>query len=224
MSSLWSFVAAGGNGAAQTGTITLALPAGHTAGDTLLCLCVTKAQTITVPVPSGYTSIYNKGTWCQLLAKIDSGAETAPAIASGGNNMAASLVAFRGGPGIIPTVSTSATTNNNVTSSGTINTPALSPSIDNGLIIDIGSCKDNYGTFSSNPSGFSTLDHLAFSAGGLSLVWAYQIQTARAAISADGFSISGVGASVNCDGSTVAINSGLLLSSVPTRSLLGVGS
>lgn len=223
MSSVWSFVSVGGNGAAQSGNITLSLPTGHTTGDTLLCLCVSKVKTITVPVPSGYTSIYTKSTWFNLLAKIDSGSETAPVIASGGNNMMASLCAFRGGPGVIPTVANSATMSNSITSSGSISTPSLTPTVDNGLVLDMGSCNDDFGTFTSDPSGFSSVDHNAFHAGGLSLVWAYQIQGVRANLASDGFAISGVGASVSADGHCIVIDSGVLLASKPTRSLLGVG-
>jgi len=204
-------------------TITLALPTGHTTGDHLFVLSAAHVPASTAPLPSGYTSIYNKSTWLQLGWKLDSGSEgSSVGVVTTGINTTCIMFGLRGGPGSQPTVATSATTNNSVTGSGTVNTPALSPSVDNGIAIAIGSAKDNFTSFTA-ASQYADIGHVAFSAGSHSLMCGYVIQTSRASLAADGFTVGGFGSSIGCDGSVIVLDSGVL-ATLLTRSLLGVGA
>lgn len=205
----WTFVAAGAL-ASGGGTLTTGLPAGHTSGDHLIWIGLSRNSANAVAIPSGYAEVYSitaAAKFFVIADKIDGGSESAPSTAANGTSLA-QLFAYRGGPSSLTGLLHASATAGSVQCTTNPPIPALTITQNNTLVLGIAFQLDNYTGFTSNPSGFTTADHNAYDGSSdLSLMVAHQIQTTATNIGAGNFTTAGA-TQQTCNGVTISLTAG----------------
>jgi hypothetical protein len=167
----------------------ISLPPSYAVGDLLVLAALARTSSETITVDNGYSLIHKStGSGQSLFGKIATSSEVAPtATYSGTTRHVAQIAAFRG----VDTNFTSpnATAQSSLGSNTALNYPALTPTVDNCLVLYFGRYTQNTtgSNLSSDPiSGFTEIGDVHENQGTTSsvyFVWDYQIQTTATAIS-----------------------------------------
>lgn len=192
-----TFVNVGTAAHADNASVVPGLPAGLTAGDLMILFAAIRGTVGTgVDLPAGWSSAGSFNN-LRLMYRTATSSEAAPTVTfSGGavgDTTSAQICAFRG-------VSTGLPINVTQQSNGSaqdIAYPGVTPDVDCVVAILFGWKQDDF-TSAAPPAGFTEIAEASTVTGNdQSLYWAYQIQTARAAMVAGSIVVTGGAAAVS---------------------------
>lgn len=193
----WSFVSAG-TPSSNDGNVAVApgLPPGHASTDHLLWIGLKRNSANAVVLPTGYAEIFSYTTstpkYFVVADKIDTGSEVAPVSDPSAGVESAIILAYRGGPTSLVGLVHASAVSGGAACTTTPQTPALTITQDNTLVLLIAYQLDNYTSFTSDPDGFAPAAHFAYDGSGdISLMIAHQIQTTATSIPVENFTTAG---------------------------------
>jgi len=191
-----TFVAVGAAATADNGPVTLGMPAGWAPGDTLfIAASIRNSGTGTVDTPTDWVKLAESGNLA-LLAKQAAAGDTAPSVTFTGGvagaDCVAQMAAFRGAADVLSAVASQLNG-----SAQDVAFPALTVPVDNQLILVVGWKQDDW-TSVATLAGLAELGEPSSVLGDdAGLVWDYEIQTAKANISASSFTVTGGAAGIS---------------------------
>lgn len=229
---IWSLVGYGAaTGVAAGGTLTPALPAGHTTGDWLCWYGAERNTANTLAHPAGYTNVVSRQNAGHDISaidcKIDGGAEVAPSTTAVGVGMA-QMAAYRGGPGVVAG-NINATNSSTTTCTTSPVSVSLAVTQSNVLILSFATQQANYTSFTPStgvPAGYAngvsdaSVSYTNPSGQDFSFLLAYYIYPFNTTLSAGNFTDGNV-ASVACRSHVAGI---LNPSLAPTITLVNGGT
>lgn len=231
----WAFRNAGAVGTSFNAACTPGAPASIIANDLLIIGATELLGSDARPTVSGWTDITLGTNWttgAAVYAKIAAGGDTMPAIPSWGNQFQAAVcLVYSGGPATLTgLVDTAHCSDRNYNSTNLCQfTGITAPTNANSLVLAI-SFKNTLGN--ASPTLTETGGLIGFNrrflywpnAGRPTIVVDDSIQTTATTISLPGMNMSFTEASTQQGHSTILVLNQAIITAVPTRSLLGVGT
>ena len=222
----WAFGAVGTAATSSAATsgdggLTVSLPSGVTTGQLLLLAAMRRPDTgqTWTGAPTGYTELGSDAqNQLKLWGKIAGASESNPNIvATEGNVAMAQMARFTGAPASIASiVHAIANGGSDYNLVEDIDTPALTITVPETLVIYLGSASWSNWIAGTNPNGSTTIGHTNYTGlyadGWLS--WSYAIQTTAANVAASKFDSTSTGTH-RTDSMTIALIPGASASVVP---------
>jgi hypothetical protein len=216
------FRAAGAADSDNNASVTPGLPAGLAVGDLLLGLAGIRNTSAVVTVPTGYTTLLSQDNFV-LFGRIADGTETTPTIAfsggAAGDDTIAQLAAFTGTFYDIDNLVVAAQPRTG-SSGQNITYPELVVPVDDCLILYLGWKHDDWTSVATIASATEIGEPDSTAGTDAGLVWDFVVQTSKADIASDVFTVTGGAGAVSKAG-VVAVRSDVQSFTI-TRSVNGV--
>jgi hypothetical protein len=180
----WAFVSAGAWDRGEGSSLSLAPGAPSGSGGVLLLLA---SQRIggTITGPSGWTTIANVSRNAIFARVSDGGGDDTPTVSvTSGGAAAAIITRWTGGNTTLGSLLNGTVATRYGAAPGGINLPAVTPSVNNCLVLRGGHCVDDAGPYSTVPSGDTFLAENDYdnTSNDMWSAWCYRVQTTAATV------------------------------------------